>query len=215
MPEIIRATLPWAEKTLFESMNTHPVMKLLRSLVFLSLISLALPAARATTVIPPTFDELVTQAEMIFEGTVTGTRSEWTGEGANRHIVTYVTFKIDDAIKGAVGAEYTIRMFGGTVGDQTIEVTDAPKFKMGDRDILFVEHNGSQFIPLVGIMHGRFHVQADASGTNEKITKDSGAAMANVAKLGQDEVAAATGAAMSKADFKAAIRQKLAEKAAK
>src|SRR5436190_2865287 len=215
MPEIIRATLPWAEKTLFESMNTQPVMKLLRSLVFLLLISLALPAARATTVIPPTFDELVTQSEMIFEGTVTGTRSEWTGEGANRHIVTYVTFKIDDAIKGAVGAEYTIRMFGGSVGDQTVEVTDAPKFKMGDRDILFVEHNGSQFIPLVGIMHGRFHVQTDPNGANEKITKDSGAAMANVAKLGQDEVAAATGAAMSKADFKAAIRQKLAEKAAK
>ena len=204
-----------AVKRCVESMNTHPIMKLLRSLLFLSLVSLALPAVRATTVIPPTFDELVTKAEMIFEGTVTGTRSEWTGEGANRHIVTYVTFKIEDAIKGAVGAEYTIRMFGGTVGDQTMEVSDAPKFKAGDRDILFVEHNGSQFIPLVGIMHGRFHVQADASGANEKITKDSGAALADVAKLGQDEVAAANGAAMSKADFKAAIRQKLAEKAAK
>ena len=196
-------------------MNTHPVIKLLRTFAFLSVISLLLSAARATTVIPPTFDELVTQAETIFEGTVTGTRSEWTGEGSNRHIVTYVTFKIEDAVKGTLGAEYTIRMFGGTVGDQTIEVTDAPKFKIGDRDILFVEHNGSQFIPLVGIMHGRFHVQTDANGANEKITKDSGAAMANVAKLGQDEVAAATGAAMSKADFKAAIRQKLAEKAAK
>lgn len=190
-------------------------MKLLRTFVFLSVVSMALPAVRATTVIPPTFDELVTQAEVIFEGTVIGTRSEWTGEGTNRHIVTYVTFKVEDAIKGAVGAGYTIRMFGGTVGDQTIEVTDAPKFKMGDRDILFVEHNGSQFIPLVGIMHGRFHVQADANGATERITKDSGAAMANVAKLGQDEVAAASGTAMSKADFKAAIRQKLAEKAAK
>src|SRR2546421_11049395 len=121
-------------------MNRHPIMKLLRSLFLVAVLSLALPAARATTVIPPTFDELVTQAEMIFEGTVIGTRSEWTGEGSNRHIVTYVTFKIEDAIKGAAGAEYTIRMFGGTVGDQTIEVADAPKFKVGDRDILFVEH---------------------------------------------------------------------------
>src|SRR5947207_15493549 len=134
MPEIIRATLPWAEKTLFESMNTDPIMKLLRSLVFLSLISLALPAARATTVIPPTFDELVTQAEMIFEGTVTGTRSEWTGEGANRHIVTYVTFKIDDAIKGAASAEHTMRMFGGPVGDRTMEFARARNVKMADRD---------------------------------------------------------------------------------
>jgi hypothetical protein len=86
---------------------------------------------------------------------------------------------------------------------------------VGDRDILFVENNGTQFIPLVGIMHGRFHVQADDSGGNEKIAKDNGATVADVAKLGRDEAAAVTGTALSKAQFKAAIRQKLAEKAAK
>jgi hypothetical protein len=193
----------------------HPFMKLLRSLIVLSLASFVLSAARATTVIPPTFDELVTKAETIFEGTVTGSRSEWTGEGSNRHIVTYVTFKIEDAIKGAPGSEYTIRMFGGTVDGQTMEVTDAPRFKVGDRDILFVENNGTQFIPLVGIMHGRFHVQSDANGAPEKIAKDNGAGLANVAKLGEDEAAAVTGTALTKAQFKAAIRQKLAEKAAK
>lgn len=190
-------------------------MKLLRSLFFLSLLALALPASHATTVIPPTFDELVTRAETIFEGTVIGMRSEWTGEGSNRHIVTYVTFKVEDTMKGGAGGEYTIRMFGGTVDGRTMEVTDAPRFKVGDRDILFVENNGTQFIPLVGIMHGRFHVQADETGANEKIAKDNGATVADVAKLGQDEVAAVTGKAMSKAEFKAAIRQKLAEKAAK
>ena len=190
-------------------------MKLLRSLILFSLVSFALSTARATTVIPPTFDDLVTKAEMIFEGTVTGSRSEWTGEGSNRHIVTYVTFKIEDAIKGAPGSEYTLRMFGGTVDGHTMEVTDAPRFKVGDRDILFVENNGTQFIPLVGIMHGRFHVQTDASGANEKIAKDNGATVADVAKLGEDEAAAVTGTALTKAQFKAAIRQKLAEKAAK
>ncbi len=190
-------------------------MKLLRVLLILSCLALALPAARATTVIPPTFDQLVTNAEMIFEGTVTTMRSEWTGQGSERHIVTYVTFKIEDAIKGALGAEYTIRMFGGTVDGQTMEVTDAPRFKAGDRDILFVEHNGTQFIPLVGIMHGRFHVQSDATGANEKIAKDNGAPVANVSKLGQDENAAVSGTALSKAEFKAAIRQKMAEKATK
>jgi hypothetical protein len=190
-------------------------MKMLRSVFLASLVTLSLSVVRATTVIPPTFDELVTKADMIFEGTVTGLRSEWTGEGANRHIVTYVSFKIEDPIKGAAGADYTIRMFGGTVDGQTIEVTDAPRFKVGDRDILFVENNGSQFIPLVGIMHGRFHVQADSNGASETIARDNGAALANVAQLGQDEGAAVNGKAMTKAEFKTAIRQKLAEKAAK
>jgi hypothetical protein len=190
-------------------------MKLFRSLILLGALGLCLPVLHATTVIPPTFDELVTEADTIFEGTVTGLRSEWTGQGTERHIVSYVTFKIEDSIKGALGAEYTIRMFGGTVDGQTMEVTDAPRFKVADRDILFVTHNGTQFIPLVGIMHGRFHVQPDDNGTNEKVAKDNGAAVANVAKLGQDEAAAVSGKAMSKAEFKAAIRQKLAEKAVK
>jgi hypothetical protein len=190
-------------------------MKFFRVLFLASCFAFAVAAARATTVIPPTFDELVNKADAIFEGTVSAMHSEWMGQGSDRHIVTYVTFKIADPIKGALGAETTLRMFGGTIDGQTIEVADAPRFKVGDRDILFVEHNGSQFIPLVGIMHGRFHVQLDESGLNEVIAKDNGAPLAQLTKLGQDESAAAAGKALSKAEFKAAIRQKLAQTAAK
>lgn len=185
-------------------------MKSLRSLLLLLAAGLALASAHATTVIPPTFDQLVTDAEFIFEGTVTDVRSQWTGAGAERHIMTEVTFRIEDAIKGVPGKSYTVQMLGGTVGDETMAVSDAPRFKIGDRDILFVEHNGSQFIPLVGIMHGRFHVQTDAAG-RDVVANDNGAFLANVAKLGQDEKAAVTGPALSAADFKSAIRQKLAK----
>lgn len=189
-------------------------MKILRFLLLSACFALALPASRATTVIPPTFDQLVNQAQVIFQGTVTDLRPQWMGEGAERHIVTFVTFKIDDAIKGAVNESYTIRMFGGTLDGQTIEVTDAPIFKVGDRDIVFVENNGSQFIPLVGIMHGRFRIQTDAGG-QEMIAKDNGAALSDPAKLGLDEKAAVTGQGLSTAEFKAAIRQKLGQNAAK
>jgi hypothetical protein len=187
-----------------------PVMKSLRSLLLLLGAGLTLTSVQATTVIPPTFDQLVSDAEFIFEGTVTESRSEWTGTGADRHIMTHVTFQIEDSIKGAPGKSYTIQVLGGTIGDETMEVSDAPRFKIGNRDILFVEHNGTQFIPLVGIMHGRFHVQTDAAG-RDVVAKDNGAFLADVAKLGQDEKAAVTGTALSAADFKSAIRQKLAK----
>jgi hypothetical protein len=183
-----------------------------RSLFLLACLALTLSAVRATTVIPPSFDQLVNQAEMIFQGTVTDLRPQWMGEGAERHIVTFVTFKIDDPIKGALNQSYTIRMFGGTLDGQTMEVTDSPRFKIGDRDILFVENNGTQFIPLVGIMHGRFRIQTEASG-RECIAKDTGAPVSDPAKLGLDEKAAATGQALSTAEFKAAIRRKLADAA--
>lgn len=186
-------------------------MKPLRFLLLLLSAALAASNAQATTVIAPTFDQLVGEAELIFEGTVTEARSEWIGQGSEREMVTYVTFSIQDAIKGAPGSSYTIRMLGGTIDSETREVADAPRFKAGDRDILFVEHNGTQFIPLVGIMHGRFHLQTDARGV-EVIAKDNGAPLADVTKLGRDETAAVTGPALSAADFKSAIRQKLAGK---
>lgn len=185
-------------------------MKLLRSLLLVLCAGLAVASVRATTVIPPTFDQLVTDAELIFEGTVTDTRSQWTGVGAERHIMTNVTFNIEDAIKGAPGKSYTIQILGGTVDGETMEVSDTPKFKVGDRDVLFVEHNGTQFVPLVGIMHGRFHVQTDADG-RDVVAKDNGAFLADAAKLGQDEKAAVTGPAISAADFKSAIRQRLSQ----
>src|SRR5678809_1628534 len=129
-------------------------------------------SALATTVIPPSFDELVSRAEVIFQGSVTDVRSEWTGEGAQRHIMSYVTLKVEEAIKGNPGASVTLRMLGGTVGAETMEVADGPKFKVGDRDILFVENNGTQFIPLVGIMHGRFRVKKDAAGQDAVFTNE-------------------------------------------
>jgi len=164
-------------------------------------------SALATTVIPPSFDELVSRAEVIFQGTVTDVRSQWVGEGGQRHINSYVTFKVEDAIKGKPGAQITLQMLGGTVGSETMEVTDAPKFKVGDRDILFVENNGTQFVPLVGIMHGRFRVKKDEAGRDAAFTNE-GSPLSDVTQLGKNEVAASAGHAMSAQTLKQAIHAK-------
>jgi hypothetical protein len=182
--------------------KSHPILLFVCGLAFASSLC-------ATTVIPPTFDELVGRAELIFKGSVTDVRSQWVGEGGQRHIVTYVTFKVDDAIKGSPGASYTIRMLGGTVDGQTMEVTDSPKFKKGDRDILFVENNGKQFIPLVGIMHGRFRVEREQDG-REIVATNRGGRLTNVARLGkEDHVVASEKAALTPAQFKAAIQERM------
>jgi hypothetical protein len=182
--------------------------KSLGFLVFPALFSLGF-VANATTVIPPNFDELVSRAEVIFEGEVTGVQSQWIGEGAEHRIVTFVTFKVDEALKGNPGGSYSIRMLGGTVDGRTMEVTDAPKFKLGDHDVLFVENNGSQFIPLVGIQHGRFRVEKDQAGRDTLLTGD-GQPLADVSQLGANEEAVAkTKASLSLHDFKAAIQTRI------
>ncbi len=179
-----------------------------RTLLCIALLFPALIANRATTVIPPSFDELVNEADVIFQGRVTNVKSQWIGEGAQRTIVTYVTFRVEDAVKGIPGQSYAIRMLGGTVDGKTMEVADAPKFAVGGQDVVFVQNNGSQFIPLVGIMHGRFRVQHDQAG-QEVIRTNDGKPVVDLAQIGRAEQPTTSGTGMSLADFKSAIRAKL------
>jgi hypothetical protein len=183
----------------------------MKYLLPLALIGIAFARVTATTVIPPTFDQLVQQAELIFQGTVTDVRSVWEGEGAQRHIETYVTFQIADSVKGNAGNSYTIRMLGGSVGDETMVVTDTPKFKVGDRDILFVEHNNEQFVPLVGINNGRFHVQRDEQTGRDIITNGEGEPVRDLTKLGREEESVSAAEAISPDDFKSVVKRQLTD----
>ena len=191
------------------SAKRTPLMKKLPCPFLLLTALMAASALHGTTVIPPTFDELVNRAQVIFQGVVTDVRSQWVGEGAQRSIVSYVTFKVEAAMKGNPGNTYTMRMLGGTVGDQTMEVTDSPKFKVGNRDILFVENNGSQFVPLVGIMHGRFRVEREQASGREVVMTNEGEPLSNVSQLGKNRQAASAGTALSIDEFKSAIHTKL------
>ena len=185
-------------------------MKKLRYLAFGACLLLGLSATRATTVVPPTFDELVGKAELIFQGSVTSVRSQWVGEGAQRHIASYVTFAVEDAVKGNPGASYTLQMLGGTVDGETMEVSESPKFVVGDRDILFVEHNGQQFVPLVGIMHGRFKIQREAQTGREIVATNEGNRLTDPEQLGkQANPFLQAASAISPVAFKEAIQVRL------
>jgi len=107
-------------------------------------------------------------------------------------------------------------MLGGTVGDETMEVTDTPKFQVGDRDILFVEHNNEQFVPLVGISNGRFHVQRDEQTGRDIVVNAEGAPVRDLSQLGNNQEASTTadaGQAISPADLKSAIHNQLSNSA--
>ena len=204
--------IPRLESSCMKSLPVRIVKHRLALLVF-PLIAVAL-SARATTVIPPDFDHLVSRAQVIFEGDVTAVQSQWIGEGAEHRIVTFVTFKVDDTLKGDAGASYTIRMLGGTVDGRTMSVTDAPKFQAGDHDLLFVENNGSQFIPLVGIQHGRFRIQKDQSGSDLLMT-GADQPLTDVSQLGADERKVATNRrALSLRDFKSLVQTRVLQQKA-
>jgi hypothetical protein len=183
----------------------------MKKLIHLVVLVLALGLVRpgiATTVIPPSFDDLVDQSDVIFQGTATQVKSEWVGEGSERHIMTYVTFTVEDALKGNPGRTYTLRTFGGTVDGETMAVADAPKFEVGNKDILFVQNNGSQVVPLVGIMHGRFRIRQDETG-RAIVATNEGEPVRSVARLGKPKGANETEPTLTPDQFKAAVSERV------
>ena len=175
--------------------------------------------AQATSVVAPSFDDLVAKADCIVTGEVTDLRSEWTGEGPQRHIVTFVTLDVRRVLKGEVASPLSLRVLGGTVGTKTMEVADAPVFRVGEREILFVRNNGRQFIPLVGIMHGQYRIDdgdhvTDHAGRPLVRVEDIGAPQSLESAFRRRTVTAAgtadgTSGALSRADFEAKIIAKV------
>jgi hypothetical protein len=152
-------------------------------LLTLSLSLLIIPHAVATTVIAPTFTELVAQSESVLWGEVTAINSELVTQGNSRAIFTRVTVTVREQIIGTNPTTVTLEFLGGTVGELTMVVDGMPRFAVGQNDILFVQNNGRQICPLVGMAHGRYSIVRDPLTGTDQITRDNGATLTNVAQV--------------------------------
>jgi hypothetical protein len=156
----------------------------MRRLFPLSLICTLLFAgvASSTTVIPPSFEAMVSGANTIFVGQVVNTQAIWISTRQGRAIKTLVDFRVEDVWKGSSGAVTRLEFLGGTIGETTMEVTGMPTFRVGQRSVLFVAP-GRHVSPLVGFMHGRLKVERDFAGVDRVRTHD-GRSLGAVTEIG-------------------------------
>jgi len=185
----------------------------LRGVVFGTLLALLLSTAtsvNATSVIPPTFEGLVDSATEIFVGTVVSRECRWVDTPWGRVIFTFVTFRIEESLKGGSRGQTTLRFRGGTVGDVTISVADMPEFQVGNRDLIFVGDR-TAVSPLVGFMHGRFRIRHDAKSGVDRVDKHDGRPLRSTTELGASQaVTTATGTTeLTVAEFRAQIQARL------
>lgn len=145
---------------------------------------LAAPAW-ATSVVPPTFAELVREADAIYRGQVVGTQVRRVAlpDGNGSLIKTFVTFAVERVLKGSPTSEVVLEFLGGTLGDESLEVSGMPKFSAGAREIVFVQRNGVQFCPLVALTHGRYRVAREGGSGREHILRDNGRPLTAVAEV--------------------------------
>ncbi len=173
--------------------------------------------ARATTVIPPSFPELVAEAECIVRGTVTAVEARAVPTPRGEAIHTFVTVAVEECLKGAAPRTLTLTLAGGTLGEKRAAIAGMPQFKAGDREILFVQGNGRQLCPLVGFFHGRYRVLTDATTGRDYVARSNGLPLTSIAEVGSSlpdparlpAVARAASAGLTPAEFLAQVRTEL------
>lgn len=198
-----------------KTLPSFPLFRLALALtVGLLATSLATPL-RATSVVPPEFDELVGESDAVIRTRVLEVRSEIAATPRGRAIISKVTLEVLDTLVGSAPAQVVLVVLGGRVGNEEMRIEGISQFAVGDEDFLFVQGNGQQAIPLVGAMHGRYPVRRDATA-RAYVTRDNGVPLLDVAEVGHP-LAAGGGAqlqqrqrqvadALSAADFAARIR---------
>lgn len=129
---------------------------------------------RATSVVAPEFDSLVSQADYIVRAEVKTVASEWQEVNGRRVIITRVTLDVKETIAGTPPSPLVLEMLGGRVGEDELVVGGAPKFLVGDEDVLFIRNNGRAFSPLVGVMHGRYPVLRDQKTGRAAMLRSNG-----------------------------------------
>ncbi len=170
---------------------------------------------RATTVIAPTFEELVREADVVFEGEVIETRSRVSVEGGAETIVTDVSFKVASVLKGTPGPVTVLEFLGGVVGDRGFKVDGVPTFARGDRDVIFANTSQRLLSPLVRVMYGRVRIVKDGPARQEFVRQFNGTPLRDVAAIGstrQQAVFSQT-PSMSLSSFEASVTREVARQA--
>jgi hypothetical protein len=185
---------------------------------FLLLALLATGVARATSVIPPSFSELVGRAERVTHGVVTEVRSDWSVQAGFRVIKTWVTVRLEEELK-ASGTEssVTLEFLGGRMPEGEMRVEGSPRFQVGEEILVFVAGNGADACPLVGWGHGAFRVAPAPSGGGKHVVRMNGLPLRSPSEVELPLTSLASGhpalralalqPGLSLAAFKDAIRQ--------
>ncbi len=177
-----------------------------------ALLLLEAGRALATSVIAPSFDDLVTHADLIFTGQVISQHSEWRSKDGQRSIVTIVKFGVEQVHKGRAGVTVKLEFLGGAIGAVALEVSDMPKFSQGERVVLFVEKNSVNASPLIGFYHGKFLLRKDSAG-RDAVLKHNGEALVDVAELGRAKRAGAAliQSGLSHEEFAGKVRERVSQ----
>ncbi len=112
---------------------------------------------------PLSIEALAARSDVVVIGRVSGVESRWTEwEGIGRLIVTRCTLTVEEVLGGEARPEerLAVEIPGGTVGDLTLVVSDAPALVPGERAVFFLRDAGDAH-RVYGLERGRIALDGD------------------------------------------------------
>jgi hypothetical protein len=180
-------------------------------------------SARALSVTPPSFEELVAGSSQVVRLQVDRVSSRWDVTPQGSVIRTYVECRVLRTLKGPEGPTITLRFLGGRVGEEAMIIAEMPTLEEGVTYIVFLSENGRAFCPLVSAQHGLYPVVRDPATREEFVTRSNGQRLRAVDDVQTPIVAQSshpafrlgTGAGMSRQEFEDAVLGELNRPAVK
>jgi uncharacterized protein YndB with AHSA1/START domain len=124
----------------------------------LALLACAAPAF-ATTVVPMDTRALVARSHDIVIAEVAEVRSRWTADRSS--IVTDVTLRVTETLKGAAAAELVLTQPGGEVEGFRYSIEGSPRFVPGEETLLFAWRDRGGVPQVSGLAQGKFEIRRD------------------------------------------------------
>jgi hypothetical protein len=133
------------------------MVKNIKVILLATLILCLLPAISYCLINQLPLKELTKASDLIVKGSVVKTESHWTNptwDPNSKIIVTDITFRINEFIKGASHPKQVIiQTEGGEVGDIGLAVEDMPRFSSNEEAIVFLSSTTAKGVRTVINLH--------------------------------------------------------------
>ena len=127
------------------------------------------PFARSTTLAQLSLAQLVRSARAVVYAEVVSNGCQW----RDREIWTVTSFRVMENWKGNSPAQINVWMIGGSAGRITSYVPGAPRFRVGEQTVLFLEPTRSGTMSITTWGEGTFRVHVDARTKELRATQDT------------------------------------------
>ncbi len=139
-------------------------------IAFAALLS---PLARSTTLEPLSLAQLTSSAANVVHAECTGNQAMW----RDGEIWTVTSFRVLENWKGNSPGGIQVWMIGGRAGPVTSYVPGAPRFRIGEEAVLFLEPVASgSFTDVLSITawgEGTFRIRRDPRTHEMRVTQDT------------------------------------------